>query len=110
MYTILFSIQILACFIFYASSKKVKHASQNTWLEKARNHTKIARLLAITLLLITGFVLLIDLGLVSSFFTFCSLLMLGFSLVILLYPYAFVRWKYMLVIFVISLSVEFFFN
>ena len=69
-----------------------------------------ARLIAFTLLLITGFLLLNDLGLGSSFFTFCSLLMLAFSLVILLYPYVFVRWKYMLVIFVISLSVELFFN
>lgn len=110
MYSILFSIQILACFTFYASSKKVKHVSKNTCLEKVKNHSKTARIISCLLLLITGVLLLSDLGLGSSFFAFFAFLMIAFSLLILLYPFGIVQWKYILVVFVISLSVELFFN
>lgn len=99
---------LLAAFLFYHSSEKVKFVNRPLWLEKFSKQRSLIRGFSLLLFLLCGVVITVVQGIGAGSFALIVYIMGAFSLVILLAPYALFRWYQMALLFVFSLSLELF--
>ncbi|UIR55980.1 hypothetical protein LZQ00_17165 [Sphingobacterium sp. SRCM116780] len=108
MYTSLLLIILMACLLFYHTSKKVKFKNRSTWLEKLCAQKTFARIISIVLFLLAGYMSMYLQGAGAGFFALFAYVMAMMSLVILLRPYTYLKWQHILGLYLICLFFEIF--
>lgn len=108
MYTLLLSLVILASFLFFQSSKRVKFERRPQWLLRLVEKRQILKCISLGLLGACGIITMWVQGIGSGFFAFFAYVMTAFCIIILLYPYRFIGTAYVLGIFLTALLLELF--
>lgn len=107
MITVIILLIFSASFVFYKTSKKVQLSYKNiveTWMQNHRPYSKIIG----TLLLTTALILSINnFGLTSGIIFWLIILMSFLSLIIIISPLQKVNYKYLILIFLVVLILEF---
>jgi len=106
MYSILFLVIALCCAVFYFTSTKIKFKNIGSWRDRLLKNKKLVRGTALFLLALIGLIVCWDLGPASGIFSFFTMVMTALSLFILLYPYGYLKWKHLGVLFILCLALE----
>ena len=106
MYSIILSIILIAAFIWFNTSKKVKFAKRAPWLEKIAANKNRARIITALLAIISLCAVVYLQGFGAGIFAWLIYVMGLLSLVVLLFPYHYLKYKHVLFIFGFSLVFE----
>jgi hypothetical protein len=106
MYSIILAIILIAAFIWFNTSKKVKFAKRAPWLDKIVANRNKARTIT-TLLAVISLCAVVHLqGFGAGIFAWLIYVMGILSLVVLLFPYHYLKYKHVLLIFGLCLVLE----
>ncbi len=106
MYTLLLFIVFIGCFFWYCSSSKVKLQYAPAVVLRLSKDKKRARTLGIFLLAIAYLFTLYLQGLLTGTLAFVTYVMGFFSLIVLLWPYRYFKWRQILFVGILSLILE----
>lgn len=106
MYTITLAITFSAVFLWFNSSKKVKFGKRPIWLEKIIENKKRTQILSLCLGLCSLLLTVCSLGFGAGIFAWLVYSMGFLSMVILLYPYQYIKYTHVIIIFTFFLFVE----
>src|SRR5690606_30109814 len=106
MYSLLFLVIFLGCYLLYVSSKKAKVGKVPPGFLRLARSTKNAKIIAGVLFILYWVVIIIDQGFGSGTFTFGGYIMTALSVVVFLKPLQYTYWKHLLRIFVVSILIE----
>ncbi|MGO3194359.1 hypothetical protein [Sphingobacterium sp. JB170] len=102
MYTLLLGTILIASYLFYQSSTRVKFKSRPVWLERFKERPKKLRSAGLGLLFITLVACCVMHGVGAGIFGWIVYVMGMLCLLVLIGPYNFLKAKHIAVIFVIS--------
>jgi hypothetical protein len=106
MYTITLAITLSAVFLWFNTSKKVKFRKRPFWLEKIVESKKRTQILSLCLGLFSLVLTLCSLGFGAGIFAWLVYSMGLLSMVILLYPYQYIKYSHVIFISTFFLLVE----
>lgn len=106
MYSLLFLVLSVGCYLLYVSSKKAKVGKVPPGFLRLARSTKNAKIIAGVLFILSWVVIIIDQGFGSGTFAFGGYIMTALSVVVLLNPLQYIHWKHLLGIFVVSILIE----
>lgn len=108
MYSLLFLILCVGCYILYITSKRAKlRKIPPPLIRLAQQETK-AKFIAAFLFILSWAIVMIDQGFGSGTFAFGGYLMTALSIVVLLNPLKYIRWTHLLALFALSTVFEIF--
>lgn len=106
MYSLLFLILFVGCYTLYITSKKAKLGAVPSPLRRLAQSAKNARIVASVLLIFSWGIIIRDQGFGSGTFAFGAYVMTALSVLVLLNPFQYIRWTYLLGLFVVSILIE----
>lgn len=106
MYSIILGIILIAAFIWFNTSTKVKFPKRAIWLEKIVANRKNAQITSILLAISSLFAIVNLQGIGAGIFAWLIYSMGLLSLVVLLFPYQYINYKHVLVLFAFCLAFE----
>lgn len=106
MYSLLFLILLVGCYILYITSKKAKLGKVPPAFGRLVQSTKNARIIASVLFIFSWIVIIIDQGIGSGTFAFGGYIMAALSVVVLLNPFQYIRWTHLLGLFAVAILLE----
>lgn len=106
MYSIILGMILVAAFIFFNTSKKVKFSERAIWLEKIVSNRRKAQIISAILAIISlSFIIYLQ-GLGAGLFAWLIYFMGLLSVVVLLFPYQYFKYKHVLILFFICVLLE----
>ncbi len=106
MYSIILGMILVAAFIWFNTSKKVKFPRRTAWLEKIVSNRRRAQIIC-TILTIFSLLFIVCLqGIGAGIFAWIIYCMGLLSLVVLLFPYQYIKYKHVLFLIIFCLILE----
>lgn len=106
MYSLLFLILFVGCYLLYLTSKKAKLGKVPTGFLRLAKSTKNARVIALAIFMVSWIVIILDQGFGSGTFAFGGYIMTALSVVVLLNPLHYIRWTHLLGLFLTAILLE----
>jgi len=106
MYSIILAINLLAIFLWFNTSKKVKFTNRHIWFEKLLENKKTTQII-VTILAILSLLLTVTLqGFGAGVFAWIIYSMGLLSLLVLIFPYQYIRFQHIFLLFAFFLFIE----
>ncbi|PRD51931.1 hypothetical protein [Sphingobacterium gobiense] len=106
MYSLLFLVLFIGCYLLYITSKKARLGKVPAAFLRVTQDGKRAKAIATVLFIVSWVVVIIDQGIGSGTFAFGGYLMAVLCVIVLLNPLRYIRWNQLLSLFVLSLLME----
>jgi len=106
MYSIILGVILIAAFIWFNTSKKVKFPKRPNWLEKIVAKQKNAKVTSILLAISSLLAIVYLQGFGAGIFAWLIYCMGLLSLVVLFFPYQYIKYKHVLILFAFCLVLE----
>lgn len=106
MITFIFGLFFFGCFLWYNRSKKVKFLNRPIWLDRIMTNNKTYHILIVSIIVVTLLCLTIIKGIAAGLFAWIVLVMGFLSLIVLIYPFQYMKSKSILMILSVCLLIE----
>ncbi len=106
MYSLLFLVLFIGCYIFYTTSKKAKLGKVPAGVLRLAQPAKKAKAITSVIFALSWVVIITDQGFGSGTFAFGGYIMTILCVVILLNPLNYIHWTHLLGVFILSFLIE----
>lgn len=106
MITFIFGLFFFGCFLWYNRSKKVNFLNRPIWLDRIMTNNKIYHILIVSIIVVTLLCLTIIKGIAAGLFAWIVFVMGFLSLIVLIYPFQYMKSKSILMILSVCLLIE----